>query len=393
MRLPNDEPERLLELRELQVLDKVSTPGLEALVQLASESFEIPVVLVSLVDANRQWFMACLGLGVSETPREYAFCHHALFSETPLVIEDATKDERFVDNPLVTGEPHIRFYAGAPLIMPTGRILGTFCIIDQRPRSLSDIEVSRLRMFATAARDIIASLSPTVDRDGTEEDGELRYLARLVHDFRTPIGNMMGFAELIQNEAHGPLGAPEYIDYMKMIRQSGSHALDLIDGILSIEKTKSRTNGQLEQFSLTDLVKTVAAAFEGQAKGRDQEISVEAPAKDVLCYVDSLAAHRVMNNIISNACKYAGNSARIKIALSDTMPGTDFHLAITDDGPGLPASILARIGEPFVSEGKKGSSGLGLSNILKLATSMGCVCKITNQESGGVCATFYKPSQ
>jgi two-component system, sensor histidine kinase len=336
--------------------------------------------------------MACLGLGVSETPREFAFCHYALFSEEPLIVEDAQKDARFVENPLVVGEPYIRFYAGAPLIMPSGRILGTFCIIDEKPRSLSAIEIGRLRQFAAAARDIISGLSPSIDQL-QEEDGERHFLARLVHDLRTPIGNMMGFAELMQHEVHGPLGDSKYAEYVDIFRQSGSHALELINGILSIEKTKSRSTGVVEQFNLTHLARTVVRSFEGQAKGRRQEITLVAPTRDIECNADELAVHRILNNLVSNSCKYAGDGSSIKIELVNSYEGKLYSIAVIDDGPGLSGFVLDNLGKPFIdTRGDDGLSGLGLSNVLKHAAAMGWVCDIANRKSGGVRAEFYKPS-
>lgn len=393
IKLPVDEPERLLELKELRILDKASTPGLEALIQLASEAFQVPIALTSIVDTDRQWFMACMGLGVSETPREFAFCHHALFSEDPLVIEDATNDARFSDNPLVLGEPHIRFYAGAPLVMPSGHILGTFCIIDSKPRSFTGNEVGRLKLFATAARDIIAGLAPAVGLPTKEETEENHFLAGLAHDLRSPIGNMMGFAELMQHEAHGPLGASAYGDYVKYIRQSGSHALQLIDSILSVERSKVRSMSGVERFNLTDLVHTIAKSFESKAAGRRQTITVDASNPAVECEADSLTIHRILNNLVSNACKYAGERASIAIELSDATPGRVFSVSVIDDGSGIPEAVLAKVGEPFVTEGGDSVSGLGLSNVLRLASAIGCICEIENRKPRGVRAAIYRPAK
>lgn len=393
IRLPDDEPERLLELKELRILDSASTPGLEALVQLASQTFQVPIALTSLVDENRQWFMACMGLGVSETPREHAFCHHALFSEEPFVIEDAREDTRFLDNPLVLGEPYIRFYAGAPLVMPSGRILGTFCIIDSKPRVFSEPDVARLQLFATAAREIIGGLAPTAGTPTQSEDDDRHFLARLAHDLRSPIGNMMGFAELIQHEAHGPLGASVYGDYVKYIKQSGSHALQLIESILSIERSKVRSSAGAERFNLTDLVHTIAKSFESQASGRRQTMTVDAPKHAVVCEADSLTIHRILNNLVSNACKYAGEQASISIKLTDATPGSVFSVFVGDDGPGIPDAVLAKVGEPFVAEGGDSVGGLGLSNVLRLAAAIGCICEINNQKPRGVRAAIYKPAK
>lgn len=131
---PADEDERLRTLRELRVLDTGEEDAYDAIARMASRQSGCPIALVSLVDADRQWFKAAVGLPVRQTPREPAFCAHAILGSEPFVVENAALDPRFADNPLVTGPPHIRFYAGAPLEVD-GRRLGTVCAIDTVPRS------------------------------------------------------------------------------------------------------------------------------------------------------------------------------------------------------------------------------------------------------------------
>ncbi|MEI9888750.1 MAG: GAF domain-containing protein [Rhizomicrobium sp.] len=149
MSLPlDDEVRRLAALGEYGVKEALAEPGFERLVQLASNVFEVPIALVSLVEAERQIFAARVGLDVCETSRDVSFCAHAIRGDGIMVVPDATRDVRFRANPLVTGEPHIRFYAGAPLQAPSGAKIGTLCIIDTKPhatfgdserRNLSDL--------------------------------------------------------------------------------------------------------------------------------------------------------------------------------------------------------------------------------------------------------------
>jgi len=143
--MPGDEQERLALLHALLLLDTPPEQRLDKIVEFASTEFEVPICLISLVDANRQWFKARVGLAVCETARDISFCAHALGSDAVLVIPDALLDPRFHDNPLVTGEPHIRFYAGAPLILRDGLAIGTLCLIDTRPRTLDTVALAILR--------------------------------------------------------------------------------------------------------------------------------------------------------------------------------------------------------------------------------------------------------
>ena len=145
---PPNEAERLRALRRCHVLDSGADPAIDRLVTLATDLLDAPIGLVSLVDEDRQWFKACSGLGVRETPRDHAICAYALYGPEPLVIEDASTDPRTADNPLVAGEPCIRFYAGCPLVLASGHIAGTLCVIDREPRSIGDRDLGRLGALA-----------------------------------------------------------------------------------------------------------------------------------------------------------------------------------------------------------------------------------------------------
>ncbi len=140
-----NETERLAALHSYDVLDTTPEESFDRITRLAKSALQMPIVLVSLVDADRQWFKSRQGLEAAETPRDISFCTHAIEQDQPLIIKNALEDARFCENPLVTGEPHIRFYIGVPLRTPDGYNVGTLCAIDRKPRDLSDTEVSLLR--------------------------------------------------------------------------------------------------------------------------------------------------------------------------------------------------------------------------------------------------------
>ncbi|MFH1922023.1 MAG: GAF domain-containing SpoIIE family protein phosphatase, partial [Planctomycetota bacterium] len=149
--IPHDEAERLADLRALKLLDTPPEHRFDRLVELASGVFGVPIAYVALVDSDRQWFKAKCGLTVDETGREISFCGHAILQDEPLVIPDASIDERFRDNPLVLDDPGLRFYAGCPLRGPNGYKVGTFCLADTQPRALEDAELKQFRQFAEVA--------------------------------------------------------------------------------------------------------------------------------------------------------------------------------------------------------------------------------------------------
>ena len=142
------EAARLAALRAYGVLDTAPDDALDELTRLATSLFQVPVALVSLVDEHRQWFKSRVGLDMTETPREHAFCAHAIQGSEVMVVEDAHADPRFEANPLVTDAPGIRFYAGAPLVTPAGLAVGTLCVIDSQPRQFSTREREALRVLS-----------------------------------------------------------------------------------------------------------------------------------------------------------------------------------------------------------------------------------------------------
>jgi diguanylate cyclase (GGDEF)-like protein len=156
---PADEPARVAELRLLALLDSDPEERFDRVTRLAQRLFGVPIALVSLIDENRQWFKSNQGLDVSETPREFAFCAHAILEDGVMQVRDARLDPRFLDNPLVLGSPEIRFYAGAPIGGPGGSKLGTLCIIDREPRTLSVADEASLRDLADMIEREIATTS------------------------------------------------------------------------------------------------------------------------------------------------------------------------------------------------------------------------------------------
>jgi GAF domain-containing protein len=154
--IPADEADRLTALRELLLLDTPPEERYDRLARFAAEQLNVPIALLTLVDGQRQWFKSRIGLEVAETTRDISFCGHAIMKSELFVIEDASVDPRFFDNPLVTGEPNIRFYAGAPLQDTRGHNIGTLCVIDTKPRKLDQVELAILDALRKLANETLA---------------------------------------------------------------------------------------------------------------------------------------------------------------------------------------------------------------------------------------------
>ncbi len=162
---PTDEPARLQTLNGYGLLDTPSEPEFERLTALAAKLFDVPIALVALVDADRLWFKSRLGLDASEVPRGTTYCTHTIQKDRPLIVPDATLDERFSASPAVAGPPHVRFYAGAPLTTKTGVNLGTLCVLDTVPRTFSESETDTLvQMAAITMAAIEARLTEQLSR-------------------------------------------------------------------------------------------------------------------------------------------------------------------------------------------------------------------------------------
>ena len=176
--IPSNELQRLATLHSLNILDTESEERFDRITRMAQRMFGVPIALVSLVDESRQWFKSSVGLDASETPRDISFCGHVILGDEVFYIPNAIEDERFADNPLVTGSPDIRFYAGCPLSAPNGDKLGTLCVIDSKPKEMTQDDLSCLKDLASMV------------------ESELGAILLATKDDLTGIPNRRGFWEL-----------------------------------------------------------------------------------------------------------------------------------------------------------------------------------------------------
>jgi diguanylate cyclase (GGDEF)-like protein len=164
--IPENEDARLASLRRMHILSTPAEESFDRITRVAAHTFNVPVVLISIVDADRQWFKSNIGLAAQQTPRDISFCGHVVYSGQLLVVEDATKDSRFADNPLVCSDMSIRFYAGRPLRNDEGYVIGTLCLIDHVPRSLTRKEVQILDDLGTWAETVFLSRGLSKSMEG-----------------------------------------------------------------------------------------------------------------------------------------------------------------------------------------------------------------------------------
>ncbi len=230
------EIDRLAALEAFDLLDTPRDEGLDRVVRLIKEIFSVEIGIVSLIDAHRQWYKSCSGLAAAEVPREDTFCRYVIDIEEPIVVQDATKDSRFAEHPAVTGESHIRFYAGVPLLTKAGHVIGTVCAIDRRPRSfgnrdltiltgLAGVSMDRISLLQSAATD---SLTEALTRRAFKQEADqlISLALRHQHDISCIVLDVDHFKSV--NDTHGHAAGDEVLKNVAATCKGALRAGDLL---------------------------------------------------------------------------------------------------------------------------------------------------------------------
>ena len=431
MRSPSprvNEAAALEALARLKVLDSEPEAEFDALVHAASVVCGTPISLISLIDSERQWFKANVGLGdATETPRDVSFCGHAVLGEQVFEIPDATSDVRFHDNPLVTGSPNVRFYAGAPIQLHQGEIVGTLCVVDHVPRSLDDSQRAVLAALATAVakalegrratREISAAFEEVIDsrrqlvelnqsleRRIEERTFELResvksadvanraksdFLSNMSHEIRTPMNGVIGLAHVALLSCTDA----KQRDYLRKIEGSGQHLLGIINSVLSFSKVEAGAVA-IDEVSF-DLSKTFDALDEQMAptalaKGLTLMFQID---EDLIgtWRADELKISQILRNYIDNAIRFTA-SGTIRVHASRGLDANQLRVAVQDSGIGLSAEQAAALFQPFKQADSSttrlyGGTGLGLAICKRLAALMSGEVGVDSEP--GVGSTFW----
>ncbi len=370
--LPSNEAERLESLYHYEILDTEIEQDFEDVVQLASRICKVPISLISLVDAHRQWFKARVGIPERETPRAPAFCTHAILQEEIMIVPDATKDERFFDNPFVTGALHLRFYAGMPLTMDDGLRLGTLCIIDREPRQLSEEEKYCLRTLGKQVVNLlklrlnIKELEAALNIVG-EQKFELqklnqagnRLLSVIGHDVRSPLANLGTLLEMFSLQELTP---EEFRDLLRRIRINTASAGELLDDLL--EWAEDQFSGRKLSFEVLSLAPMVDQLIldHQPALERKSNRAINQVAPDFTLHADRRALVFMLRNLLLNANKFTENGT---IHFRAERRGATTRIEIVDSGIGMSAVQLDKLFDPtshsstLGTKGEKGS-GIGL---------------------------------
>lgn len=403
---PPGERERLAELQAYEILDTLPEESFDRLTRLAASLLGSPIALVSLVDNDRQWCKSRVGFPLTETPRDISFCTWTIQSDEPLVVEDAAIDPRFARNPLVTGEPRIRFYAGMPLKVPSGHRLGTLCVIDGQPRRLDEHERRLLKDLAAVAIDELELRRALVEareaRAAAEAAAETaaqarsQFLAMISHEIRTPLTGILGFAEF--------LATAELPDAQRaqaaMIEANGRGLLAVLNDIIDFTRLETgRMRLESVSFDLRELLAGAMTAIETLAADRllafRLDLSADLPR---LVQGDPGRLRQILRNLLSNAVKFTEQGHVALRARADRPDGRSVRLRVEveDTGIGMDAAQQGHLFQPFFQADasitrRHGGTGLGLAVCRQLVELMDGTIGVTSRPRIGSVFSFEVP--
>ncbi|KAI9440308.1 gaf sensor signal transduction histidine kinase [Russula earlei] len=394
---PDNEQARLQELYRLEILDTAYEEEFDEIVQLASRICQVPISLISLVGASRQWFKARVGLGATETSRDVSFCAHAIVQDSMLMeVEDAEQDERFQDNPLVTSDPHIRFYAGVPLVTRNGYKLGTLCVIDSKPNKLNEEQGFILKVLGSQ---IVKMLEMRIVNKESERQKLLieqqnstqnRILSIIAHDIRNPLSSMK---QAMDMDAFNRLSIEDW----SMIREQFVHqidgTIDLLNNIVEWGMLQISGAAQVtERIHLKELVADKLDVARLTASLKNIEL-VNLADESIYLHTHPDILNFILRNLVSNAIKFTRKGT---VSIFAQRESNKIHIAVNDTGVGISAEALQdllskRIAKTSYGTNNEKGSGLGLMLVQEFISSLQGSLEIESEMGKGTTVHLFLP--
>ena len=371
-----NEKERLQLLETYSILDTLPEADFDNITAIASQICNIPISLITLVDRDRQWFKSHHGLEVTETPREHAFCAHAIHdTNTVFIIEDARNDERFHDNPLVTGYPNVIFYAGVPLTNSAGLPLGTLCVIDNKPNVLNESQLKALKSLANQVMNLLELRKNKFYLEKAILELEIRnqelekFVYVAAHDLKSPLNNISTLTNLLKEEYSTEIDT-EAQNIITSIQHSSEQLRSLIDGLLDYSKSTKVIHYNKTEINLEKLREDLIILFSFESKCI---IKLTSDLKHI--YANKTAIEQILIHLVTNAIKH-NDKPVTEIELNATENKTQYKISLKDNGPGIPLESRQRIFQLFetlTDKDKFGQTniGIGLATVKKLVENLG----------------------
>lgn len=392
--IPANEDQRLQALKDYCVLDSDTEQQFDDLTALASSICQTPVSLVSLIDENRQWFKSRHGLDATETPREYAFCAHAILEDGIFEIEDSRKDERFADNPLVTGEPHVIYYAGAPLITPDGYQIGTLCAIDHQPNKLTGEQKFQLEIIAKQVvsqlelrknnrlkEDVVNKLMDLVEDVNQKNEKLYHFSNQLVDGVGVPLRQLTVFSDLLIDDIENK-DCDALREKYHYIHEACGKLKCLTEDIFDI----SQADLIHESSCGLDFKKIVDAVIADAQKYNEHNVKLNAVVEeDILFFSQEIRVKQVIHHLVSNSIKYANLEQATPFVKIEVQEGLDgVCISVQDNGLGIAEKDQENLFNAFsrfhtdVAQG----SGLGMTVVKKHIDSMNGEIQVKSSPQG-----------
>jgi hypothetical protein len=391
--IPTNETIRLKALKEYFVLDTLPEKEYDDITQLASQICGTAISTISLIDENRQWFKSKVGLEVAETPKEYSFCGHAIVDPGQIfTVKDSRLDERFQDNPLVVGDPHVVFYTGVPLVSPEGFALGTLCVIDNKPKELSQEQLKALKALSNQVVSLFELrkskiLLELLTADLENRNKELEKFARVAaHDIKSPLNNISGLIDILLEQYSFSLDDNAKM-MMSMLVTSSQTLRELVDGILEHSQSDHVLTEKKSVFKLDEVVTKSIELLDPT-----NQYHFIKEYKAPLITANKIALQQIFLNLISNAIKY-NDKERVEITIGFSENADFYTFHVLDNGAGIDKKYQEKIFDIFeiVANvdrfGKKGT-GVGLSTVKKLVKGLGGKINVQSTKNTGTTFEF-----
>ncbi|MDP5092047.1 MAG: ATP-binding protein [Polaribacter sp.] len=382
------EKERIKELESYNILDTLPEDDYDSIVAIAAEICNTEISLISLIDEERQWFKSKIGLAVDETSRDISFCAHAINDEkNTFIVEDAKLDERFFDNPLVTGPPKISFYAGVPLISDHGLPLGTLCVLDEKPKKLTERQLESLNALATQVMNTLNLRKNNIELENILKKLEIRneelerfaYVA--AHDLKSPLLSISGLTQLFSHKYQSVIDE-QGLEILGHIENSSNKLKTLIDGLLEYSKSENILQQQKLDIDIKNLQSDFKSLF-----CNEKELNINFISTLNTIHTNKAALNQILINLISNAIKYNDKKfIEVEIGISST--DNFYEIYVQDNGPGIPLEFQEKVFQIFqVISGKdrygKPGNGIGLATVKKMVENSGGSIQIESELGKG----------